>query len=155
MMHGLFAISLPESALVQSPLRLSACAHTHMHTRTRASSDARLAGSRPPEARAVAAGGHGISTSSGHIVEHLPHGNLVRTRISKFGGSSDDMALTSPTRGWLSDGAAFICCAGSRVAAPQSPRPSMPRVEIRCTRWTCPIGCVYAHGMWHVLDIHG
>ena len=37
----------------------------------------------------------------------------------------------------------------------RSPRPSMSRVEIRCTRWTCPIGCVYAHGMWHVLDIHG
>jgi hypothetical protein len=62
-------------------------------------------GSRPPEAWAVTAGGHGISTSSGHIVEHLPHGELVQTRISKCGGSSDDIALTSPTRGWLSDGA--------------------------------------------------
>ncbi len=40
------AISLPESTLVQSPLRPSACAHTHMHTRTRASSDARLAAAR-------------------------------------------------------------------------------------------------------------
>jgi hypothetical protein len=62
-------------------------------------------GSRPPEARAVAAGEHGISTAAGHIVEHLPHGELVQTRISKCGGSSDDIALTSRTRGWLSDGA--------------------------------------------------
>ena len=45
MMHGL-VISLPESTLVQSPLRLSACAHTHIHTRMRASSDARLAAAR-------------------------------------------------------------------------------------------------------------
>ena len=62
-------------------------------------------GSRPPEARAVTAGGHGISTAAGHIVERLPHGELVQTRISKCGGSSDDIALTSSTRGWLSDGA--------------------------------------------------
>jgi hypothetical protein len=62
-------------------------------------------GSRPPEARAVAAGGHGISTAAGHIVERLPRGKLVQTRISKCGGSSDDIVLTSPTRGWLSDGA--------------------------------------------------
>ena len=47
MMHGL-AILLPESVLVQSPLRLSACAHMHIHTRIgmRASSDARLAAAR-------------------------------------------------------------------------------------------------------------
>ena len=47
MMHGL-AISLPESVLVQSPLRLSACAHMHIHTRIgmRAGSDARLAAAR-------------------------------------------------------------------------------------------------------------
>ena len=47
MMHGL-VISLPESTLVQSPLRLSACAHTHIHTRIgmRAGSDARLAAAR-------------------------------------------------------------------------------------------------------------
>ena len=62
-------------------------------------------GSRPPEAWAVTAGGHSIGTAAGHIVEHLPHGELIQTRISKCGGSSDDIALTSPTRGWLSDGA--------------------------------------------------
>ena len=47
MMHGL-AILLPESVLVQSPLPLSACAHTHIHTRIgmRAGSDARLAAAR-------------------------------------------------------------------------------------------------------------
>ena len=45
MMHGL-AISLLESTLVQSPLRLSACAHMHIHTRMRAGSDARLAAAR-------------------------------------------------------------------------------------------------------------
>ena len=155
MMHGL-AISLPESTLVQSPLRLSACAHTHIHTRIgmRAGSDARLAAA---EAWAVTAGGHGISTAAGHIVEHLPHGELVQTRISKCGGSSDDIALTSPTRGWLSDGACvhLLCLPCPESPLQRSSRPSMPRVEIRCTRWTCPIGCVYAHGVWHVLDITG
>jgi hypothetical protein len=35
------------------------------------------------------------------------------------------------------------------VPCPESPlqrssQPSKPRVEIRCTRWTCPIGCFYA-----------
>ena len=45
MLHGL-AISLLESTLVQSPLRLSACAHMHIHTRMRAGSDARLAAAR-------------------------------------------------------------------------------------------------------------
>ena len=45
MMHGL-AISLPESNLLQSALRQSACAHMHIHTRMRASSDARLAAAR-------------------------------------------------------------------------------------------------------------
>jgi hypothetical protein len=102
MVHGL-AISLPESALVQSPLRLSACAHTHIHTRTRAGSDARLAA-----ARGSGRYSRCISTAAGHIVERLPHGSLVQTRISKCGGSSDDIALTSPTRGWLSDGACVL-----------------------------------------------
>ncbi len=102
MLHGL-AISLLESTLVQSPLRLSACAHMHIHTRMRASSDARLAAARG--LGAVTAGGHSIGTAAGHIVEHLPHGELIQTRISKCGGSSDDIALTSRTRGWLSDGA--------------------------------------------------
>ena len=90
-------------------------------------------GSRPPEARAVTAGGDGIGTAAGHIVERLPHWELVQTRISKCGGSSDDIALTSSTRGWLSDCACvhFLCripshrssgllvpqCQGSRFVA--------------------------------------
>ena len=47
MMHGL-AILLPESVIVQSPLRLSACAHMHINTRIgmRPGSDARLAAAR-------------------------------------------------------------------------------------------------------------
>jgi len=80
------AISLPESTLVQSPPQMSACAHMHIHIRIgmRASSDARLAAA---EAWAVTACGHGISTAAGHIVERLPHGELVQTRISKCGGA--------------------------------------------------------------------
>jgi hypothetical protein len=78
------------------------------------------------------AGGHGIGTAAGHIVERLTHGKLVQTRIFKCGESSDDMALTSLTRGWLSDGACvrLLCrvpshrssgllvpqCQGSRLA---------------------------------------
>ena len=98
MMYGL-DISLPESALVQSPV----LAPTRICTLE--CWQALTNGSRPPEARAVTAGGHGISTAAGHIVERLPRGKLVQTRISKCGESSDDIALTSPTRGWLSDGA--------------------------------------------------
>ena len=75
-------------------------------------------GSRPPEAWAVTAGGHSIGTAAGHIVEHLPHGELIQTRISKCGGSLDDIALTSPTRGCLSDGACVhLLC---RVPSPRS-----------------------------------
>ena len=104
MMYGL-AISLPESALVQSPLRLSACAHTHMHTRMRAGSDERLATAR----------------GSGHYSRWTRYqhgcGSYCRTFATRevgsdsdfqVWGSSDDIALTSPTRGtrgWLSDGA--------------------------------------------------
>jgi hypothetical protein len=61
-----------------------------------------LHGSRPPAVRArraVTAGGYGISTAAGHVAEHLPHGELVQTRISNCGESSDDIVLTSPTRG--------------------------------------------------------
>jgi hypothetical protein len=95
MMHGL-AISLPESALVQSPLRLSACAYTHMHTQMRESSDARLAATR------------GAGRCSGRT--QYQHGcrSYWLTRATRevgsdsdfqVWGSSDDIALTSPTRG--------------------------------------------------------
>ena len=104
MMHGL-AISLPESALVQSPLRLSACAHTQMHTRTRASSDARLAATR-------GAGRCSVRTRYQHGCRSywLTRATLEVGSDSDFQvwGSSDDIALTSPTRGTrgkLSDGA--------------------------------------------------
>ena len=84
-------------------------------------------GSRPPEAWAVNAGGHGISTAAGHIVEHPPHGELVQTPISKCAGSSDDIALTSPTRGWLSDGACVhLLC---RVPSHRSSGLLVPRCQ--------------------------
>ena len=117
-------------------------------------------GSRPPEAWAVTAGGHGISTSSGHIVERLPHGELVHTRMSTCGESSDDIALTSPTRGWLSDCACvhLLCrvpshrfsglvvaqCQGSKFVA-----------QGGCARSGACMNGVCMHGMWHLLDIHG
>ncbi len=149
MMHGL-AILLPESALVQSPLRLSPCAHTNMHTRIRMrASSARLA------VGAVTAGGYGISTAAGHIAEHVPHRKLVQTRISKCGESSDDIALTSPTRGWLSDGAFFhLLC---RVPSHRSS--GLLVLQCQGSRFVARGGrarsgaCV--HGVWHVLDIHG
>ena len=152
MMHGL-AILLPESVLVQSPLRPSACAHMHIHTRMRAGSDARLAAARG--LGAVTAGGHSIGTAAGHIVEHLPHGELVQTRISKCGGSSDDIALTSPTRGWLSDGACVhLLC---RVPSHRSSGLLVPQCQ--GSRFVAQGGCARSgacmHGMWHVLDIHG
>ena len=155
MMHGL-AILLPESTLVQSPLRLSACAHMHIHAYLELECEQALThGSRPPEARAVTAGGHGISTAAGHIVERLPHGELVQTRISKCGGSSDDIALTSSTRGCCQMAPAFICCAVFRVTAPAGfsslnakDRDSLPRGG-RARSGAC------MHSMWHVLDLHG
>ena len=142
MMHGL-AILLPESVLVQSPLRLSACAHMHIHTRIgmRASSDARLAAAR----------GLGrycrwtrYQHVGGYIVEHPPHGELVETRISKCGESSDDVAYFANSRmaGRLRLRTFVVPCPESPLQ--RSRRRSMPRVEIRCTRWMCPIGCVYA-----------
>ena len=141
MLHGL-AISLPESAFVQSP-RGSVLAPTRICTLERG--QALTHGSRPPEAWAVNAGGHGISTAAGHIVEHLPHGELVQTPISKCAGSSDEhstyLANSRMAVRWRLRSFAVPC--------PESPlqrssRPSMPRVEIRCTRWMCPIGCLYA-----------
>ena len=145
MMHGL-AILLPESILVQSPLRLSACAHMHIHAYLELECEQALThGSRPPEAWAVTAGGHGISTSSGHIVERLPHGELVHTRMSTCGESSDDIST------YLANSrmAVRLRLRSFVVPCPESPlqrsrRRSMPRVEIRCTRWMCPIGCGYA-----------
>jgi hypothetical protein len=104
--------------IVQSPLRLSACAHAHMHTRIgmRASSDARLATTR------------GAGRCSRWTRDQHGCGSYCRTSATReFGsdsdfqvwGSSDDILLTSPTRGWLSDGACVhFFCAVSRVTAP-------------------------------------
>ena len=109
MLHGL-AISLPESTLVQSALRLSACAHMHIHTRMRAGSDARLAAAR-------GSGRYSRWTRYRHGC-----GSYCRTSATRGVGSdsdfqvwgssdSDDILLTSPTRGWLSDCACvhFLC----------------------------------------------
>ena len=152
MMHGL-AISLPEITLLQSALRLSACAHMHIHTRMRASSDARLAAARG--LGAVTAGGHSIGTAAGHIVEHLPHGELIQTRISKCGGSLDDIALTSPTRGCLSDGA----CVHLLCRVPSLRSSGLLVAQCQGWRFVARVGCARSgaclHGVWHVLDIHG
>ena len=152
MLHGL-AISLLESTLVQSPLRLSACAHMHIHTRMRAGSDARLAAAR-------GSGRYSRWTRYQHGC-----GTFCRASATRRVGSDSDFQV------WGKLGSHSTYLVNSRMAVrwrlrafvapcPESPlqrssRPSMPRVEIRCTRWTCPIGCVCAHGMWHVLDIHG
>ena len=127
-MQGL-ATSLPKSALDQSPLLLSACAHTHMHTRMRASSDARLVAAR-------GAGRHSRRTRHGCGSYCLTRATRGVGSDSDFQvwGSSDDIALTSRTRGWLSDGACVHllcrvpshrssgllvprCCQGSRFVA--------------------------------------
>ena len=146
MMHGL-AISLPESVLVQSPLRLSACAHMHIHTRIgmRASSDARLAAAR-------GLGRYRMWTRYQHVF-----GSYCRTSATRGVGSDSDFQVWGG-----SDDIAYL--ANSRMAVrwrlrtfavpcPESPlqrsrRRSMPRVEIRCTRWMCPIGCVYARRVY-------
>ena len=155
MMHGL-AILLPESILVQSPLRLSACAHMHIHAYLELECEQALThGSRPPEAWAVTACGHGISTSSGHIVEHLPHGELVQTRISKCGESSDDIALTSPTRGWLSD----CACVHLLCRVPSHRFSGLVVAQCQGSKFVAQGGCARSgagmHGVWRVLDIHG
>ncbi len=122
-----------------------------MHTRMRrASSDARLVAA--VEGRAVTAGGHG--TAAGRIVERVPHGELVQTRISKCGGSSDDMVLTSPlaARGWLSNGACIHPSLLCRVPSHRSSGLLVPQCQgskIRCTRWMCPIGWVHAWRVAH------
>ena len=140
MVHGL-AILLPESVLVQSPLWLSACAHMHIHTRMRAGSDARLAAAR-------GSGRYSRWTRYRHGC-----GSYCRTSATWGVGSDSDFQV------WGKLGHSTYL-ANSRMAVrwrlrsfavpcPESPlqrssRPSMPRVEIRCTRWTCPIGCLYA-----------
>ena len=136
------AISLLESTLVQSPLRLSACAHMHIRTRMPASSDARLAAAR-------GSGRYSRWTRYQHGCRSYCRASATRGVGSdsdfQVWGSSDDILLTSPTRGWLSDGACVhFLCTGPESPLQRSSRPSMPRVEIRCTRWTCPIGCLYA-----------
>jgi hypothetical protein len=125
MMHGL-AILLPESVLVQSPLRLSACAHTHFHTRIgmRAGSDARLAAAR------------GLGRYSRWRRYQHVFGSCCRTSATRgvgsdsdfqVWGSSDDIALTSPTRGWLSDGACVhLLC---RVPSHRSSGLLVPRCQ--------------------------
>ena len=74
-------------------------------------------GSRPPEAWAVNAGGHGISTAAGHIVEHLPHGELVQTRISKCGGARMTYCLPRQLADGCQMAPAYIFWAVSRVTA--------------------------------------
>ena len=151
MMHGL-AISLPESALVQSPLRLSACAHTQMHTRMRASSDARLAATR-------GAGRCSVRTRYQHGCRSywLTRATLEVGSDSDFQvwGSSDDIALTSSTRGWLSDGACVhLLC---RVPSHRSSGLLVPQCQ--GSRFVARGGRARSgacmHGEWHVLAIHG
>ncbi len=151
MVQGL-AISLPKSALVQSPLRQSACAHTHMHTRTRASSDARLAATR------------GAGRCSRWTRDHLGCGSYCRTSATRgvgsdsdfqVWGSSDDILLTSPTRGWLSD----CACVHLLCRVPSYRFSGLVVAQCQGSRFVAQGGCARSgacmHGVWHVLDIHG
>ena len=151
MMHGL-AISLPESALVQSPLRQSACAHMHIHTRMRAGSDARLAAAR-------GSGRYSRWTRYRHGC-----GSYCRTSATRgvgsdsdfqVWGSSDDILLTSPTRGWLSDGA----CVHLLCRVPSHRSSGLLVAQCQGSRFVARGGRARSgacmHGMWHVLDIHG
>jgi hypothetical protein len=111
-------------------------------------------GSRPQEARAVAAGGHPWDRhgcGSYCRTSKMPHhGELpvAQTRISKCGGSSDDIALTSRTRGWLSDAACVHLL--RRVPSHRSSGLLVPQCQ--GSRFVArggrarPIGGVYAHG---------
>jgi hypothetical protein len=152
-MHGL-AIVLPESFLVQSPLRLSACAHMHIHTRIgmRAGSDARLAAAR-------GLGRYSRWTRYQHVF-----GSYCRTSAPrKVGsdsdfqvwGSSDDIALTSPTRGWLSD----CDCVHFLCRVPSHRFSGLVVAQCQGSRFVAQGGCARSgacmHGVWHVLDIHG
>ena len=136
MMHGL-AISLPESNLLQSALRQSACAHMHIHTRMRASSDARLAAAR-------GSGRYRMWTRYQHVF-----GSYCRTSATRGVGSDSDFQVDDIAYLASSRRAVRWRLRTFAVPCPESPlqrsrRRSMPRVEIRCTRWMCPIGCVYA-----------
>ena len=151
MMHGL-AISLPESTLVQSPLRLSACTHTHVHTRIRASSDARLAAAR-------GSGRYSRWTryqhGCGSYCRTSATWGVGQTPISKCAGSSDDIALTSPTRGWLSD----CACVHLLCRVPSHRFSGLVVAQCQGSRFVARGGRARSgacmHGVWHVLDIHG
>ena len=151
MLHGL-AISLLESTLVQSPVRLSACAHMHLHTRMRAGSDARLAAAR-------GSGRYSRWTRYQHVF-----GSYCRTSATRGVGSDSDfqvwwklgdILLTSPTRGWLTDGACvhLLCRVPShRFSGLLVPQCQGSRFVARGGRAQSGV-CM--HGMWHLLDIHG
>ena len=153
MMHGL-AISFPENALVQSPLRLSACANMYIHTRLRVGSDARLAATR-------GSGRYSRWTryqhGCGSYCRTSATRELVQTRMSKCGGSSDDMALTSPTRGtrgWLSDSA----CLHLLHRVPSRRSSGLLVSQCQGSRFVARDGRARSgacmHGVWHVLAIH-
>ena len=152
MMHGVAKL-LPESALVQSPLRLRACAHTHIHTRMRASSDARLAATR-------GAGRYSRRTRYQHGCASYWLTCATREVGSdsdfQCGGSSDDIVLTSPTRRLLSEGACVHLLrrvlshlSSGLVVSRCKGRDSLHEVELPDRVHVC------TDGMWHVLDIHG
>ena len=151
MMHDL-AISLPEITLLQSALRYSACAHMHIHTRMRASSDARLAAAR-------GLGRYSRWTRYQHVF-----GSYCRTSATRgvgsdadfqVWGSSDDILLTSPTRGWLSD----CACVHLLCRVPSHRSSGLLVAQCQGSRFVARGGRARSgacmHGMWHVLDIHG
>ncbi len=149
MMYGraIRCLKVPSSRVpcgrVLAPIRISTLEHGRALTH----------GSRRTKTRAVTAGGHGISTAAGPIVERLPHGELVQTQISKCRGSSDDITLTSRTRGWLSDGACvhLLWC---RVPSHRSSGLVVPQCQgSRLARGGCARSGACMHGVWHVLDI--
>jgi hypothetical protein len=136
-MYGL-AISLPKSTLLQNALRQSACAHMHIHTRMRASSDARAARARLAAARGLGRHGyrrwaqyrHGcISLVNGELI-HLDSDFQVRGKLGWHSTCLANLNSRMAVR-WRLRSTFFFAVTVSRV-----PAPAIPLYYRSClTRW--------------------
>ena len=103
------AILMFDKALVSRARPPGACAHVHVHTRMRPSSDARLTGQ--PEAWVVKAGVHGrcMAADRGNA-EYALYGELFQPGFPSVRGRYDTCYSTrSPDTGQTAP--AMICCA--------------------------------------------
>ena len=104
--------------------------------------------SASPFACAVTAGADGTRATAGRgSFEYAPHGQFTGSKSDFQGrlgeGSSGDSCHHAGPQGGCQMAPAFISRAVTRIrtTSPKGVRgPSTPRSEIRCRRWTCPIG---------------